>query len=89
MPVSRRHYLFLKLVYFFIWSKCARWWLEKVAFTNDAGVDNNFQKGLDLIKDEGPELIIIAGATAYDNRLNEDWRNGVRDTLGSIYYHTQ
>jgi len=55
----------------------------KIAFIGDTGAGSNFQKVLNLIKNEGAELTIVAGDTSYDDSKDDNWDAMVRNTLGS------
>ena len=54
----------------------------KVAFIGDTGAGGNFQSVLNLIKQEGAELTIVAGDTSYSSSRDDDWDAMVRATLG-------
>lgn len=54
-----------------------------VAFIGDTGTGGNFQSVLDLIKQEGAELTIVAGDTSYSASRDDNWDSMVRTTLGN------
>ena len=55
----------------------------KIAFIGDTGTGSNFQNVLNLIKQEGAELTVVAGDTSYDRSRDDKWDSMVRNTLGS------
>lgn len=55
----------------------------KVAFIGDTGYGSNFQSVLNLIKQEGAQLTVVAGDTSYSSSGDDNWDAMVRDTLGS------
>ena len=55
----------------------------KIAFIGDTGTGSNFQNVLNLIKQEGAELTIVAGDTSYSSSKDDNWDSMVQSTLGS------
>jgi len=58
----------------------------KVAFVGDQGVNNNAKAVLQLIKDEGAEMVLVQGDLGYSSESNPqsaiDWENQINDILG-------
>ncbi|MDX1694234.1 MAG: PA14 domain-containing protein [Ketobacteraceae bacterium] len=55
----------------------------KIAFIGDTGTGSSFQSVLNLIRQEGAELTIVAGDTSYSSSRDDNWDSMVRSTLGS------
>lgn len=55
----------------------------KIAFIGDTGTGGNFQRVLNLIKNENAKLTVVAGDTSYSSSRDDNWHAMVRNTLGT------
>lgn len=56
----------------------------KVAFIGDSGAGSNFQQVLNLIKQEGAQMVLHQGDFAYSDGQS-NWENMINQTLGSNF----
>ncbi|MFK8083720.1 MAG: metallophosphoesterase [Granulosicoccus sp.] len=54
----------------------------KVAFIGDQGIDENARSVLELIRDEGTDLLLIQGDLGYDDNAADTWIENIDGILG-------
>jgi len=57
----------------------------KVAFIGDTGAGSNFRSVLQLIKNEGADIVMHQGDFAYEGSTTSNWEKAVNDILGSNF----
>ena len=57
----------------------------KVAFTGDQGHDDNARAVLNMIANEGTDLLLIQGDLGYDPNAHDSWESNLNSALGSNF----